>query len=153
MGGFGRNNDPRDLMSLLAFRIDIRESLQGLDLGGHRWDRIEWIREAIQGEHGPRIAVLWDKFVEQGGKVPEELQEEEEDEETSLADGDRPSAAELRRLPTISESQTDNLKIDNGRFRAWLSRMTTADGMPYNNQVTIEELQAGRWVTVEEYEG
>ena len=60
---------------------------------------------------------------------------------------------ELKAMPTIHSGQYDNLKIDTGTTRVWLSRMTVADGMPYNNQVTIEKLIDGRWVTVEEYPG
>jgi len=60
---------------------------------------------------------------------------------------------ELKAMPTIHSGQYDNLKIDTGTTRVWLSRMTIADGMSYNNQVTVEKLVNGCWVTVEEYPG
>jgi|WetSurMetagenome_2_1015567.scaffolds.fasta_scaffold59843_7 hypothetical protein len=66
---------------------------------------------------------------------------------------------ELKALPVLSQGQTDNLHIEGedeqGKFRVWLSRMTMEDGMPYNNQVTIErynESTGYTWKTVEEYE-
>lgn len=57
----------------------------------------------------------------------------------------------LNSLPTISTGHFDNLKIDENGFRIWLSRMTIADGMPYDNQVTIEKLIKGEWITIETY--
>ena len=60
--------------------------------------------------------------------------------------------SELRARPTLSASQFDNLKVDLGEMRVWLSRMTVADGMPYNNQVTVEILLDGRWCTFQQYE-
>ena len=33
--------------------------------------------------------------------------------------------AELNRLPTLSTGQTDDLKLDTGDVRVWLSRLTT----------------------------
>jgi hypothetical protein len=65
---------------------------------------------------------------------------------------DHYSLSELERIPTSSQGHTDDLKVDTGRVRVWLSRMTVEDGMPYNHQVTVENLKDGRWVTVEEYE-
>lgn len=59
--------------------------------------------------------------------------------------------AELEAMPTISQGHTDDLKNDTGEFRIWLSRMTVADGMPYDNQVTVEKLINGVWTTIEEY--
>lgn len=60
---------------------------------------------------------------------------------------------ELEGLKTISQGQMDDLKIEDGNIRVWLSRMTIEDGMPYNNQVTVEELnENGSWHTIEEYE-
>ena len=63
------------------------------------------------------------------------------------------SLTELRSRPTISAGQFDNLKIDLGELRVWLSRMTMADGAPYNNQVTVELLLDGRWCIFQQYEG
>lgn len=62
-------------------------------------------------------------------------------------------ASSLRKLPTLATGQADNLKVDDGEIRVWLSRMTKADGMPYNGQVTVERLTDGRWITEEEYRG
>lgn len=58
----------------------------------------------------------------------------------------------LKGLKTISESQADDLKIERNGFRVWLSRMSKADGMPYNNQVTIEEYKNGRWIDTAHYQ-
>ncbi len=54
-------------------------------------------------------------------------------------------------MPTIASSQTDDLKFDDGKTRVWLSRLTRADGLPYNNQVTIEKLKNGSWSLVRSY--
>ena len=66
---------------------------------------------------------------------------------------------ELKKLPILAQAHCDNLLIqgeDNkGKFRLWLSRMTIEDGMPYNNQVTIERCNESteyNWKTIEEYE-
>jgi hypothetical protein len=63
---------------------------------------------------------------------------------------------ELDKMPTLSIGQADDLKIYNTKRlnKVWLSRMAIEDGMPYNNQVTIERYnpEAGRWVIVEQYE-
>ena len=59
---------------------------------------------------------------------------------------------ELQQLETISQGQTDNLKIKTEKTKVWLSRMTVEDGMTYNNMVTIEKLtKDGRWEIIEEY--
>jgi hypothetical protein len=58
---------------------------------------------------------------------------------------------ELQAMETISQGQTDNLKIKTENTKVWLSRMTIEDGMPYDNMVTVEKLIDGRWETVEEY--
>lgn len=60
---------------------------------------------------------------------------------------------DLRRLPTLCVGQADSLKIDNGKTRVWLCRCGIADGMPYDNAVTIEKLIDGQWTEVEQYEG
>jgi CDGSH-type Zn-finger protein len=60
---------------------------------------------------------------------------------------------ELEALPTLAVGQADNLKIDNGDgLRVWLCRCGVEDGMPYNNQVTIEEYDGERWSDVETYQ-
>lgn len=59
---------------------------------------------------------------------------------------------ELQAMETISQGQTDNLKIKTKDTKVWLSRMTVEDGMLYDNMVTVEKLtNDGRWETVEEY--
>lgn len=62
------------------------------------------------------------------------------------------SLSEIEAMETIHQGQYDDLKIDTGTERVWLSRLTVEDGMPYNNQVTVERLVDGRWETAEEYE-
>ena len=57
----------------------------------------------------------------------------------------------LEKLPTLHSGHFDNLKIKEGDVQVWLSRMTVADGMPYDNQVTVEKLVNGVWTTVDEY--
>ena len=58
----------------------------------------------------------------------------------------------LRSAPTITFGQADDLKIDDGKHRVWLSRCTVEDGEPYNNKVTVERLENGRWVEVDQYQ-
>lgn len=62
-------------------------------------------------------------------------------------------ARHLKTLPTISVGQADDLKIDAGDVRVWLSRCTEADGEPYNDKVTIERFVNGRWICVATYQG
>ena len=64
------------------------------------------------------------------------------------------SLAELEEMETISQSHEDNLKVETENVRVWLSRMTIEDGMPYNNQVTVEILNPKNynWEIVEQYE-
>lgn len=52
----------------------------------------------------------------------------------------------LESLPTIAQGQADDLKIDTGSMRVWLSRCTMADGEPFDNKVTIEHLKEGGFV-------
>ena len=58
----------------------------------------------------------------------------------------------LNRMPTINGGQFDNLKLDDGDTRVWLSRGTVADGEPYDNKVTIETLTDGRWCITDVYQ-
>jgi hypothetical protein len=60
--------------------------------------------------------------------------------------------AELRALPTLDQSMFADLKVDEDNKRAWLSRMTAADGAPYENQVSIEREINGVWTTVAQYQ-
>lgn len=45
--------------------------------------------------------------------------------------------AELRRLPTLCVGQADDLKIDDGRRRVWISRC--------GEGISIEKLKNGKW--------
>jgi hypothetical protein len=66
----------------------------------------------------------------------------------------RYTASELEAMPTLAVGQADDLKVDTGSVRVWLSRCGIADGMKYNNQVTVEVLDVvGSWFTIEEYPG
>lgn len=58
----------------------------------------------------------------------------------------------INRLPTIRQGQTDDLKFESATQRVWLSRLTTEDGQPYDNQVTVERFNGESWETVEQYE-
>jgi hypothetical protein len=63
------------------------------------------------------------------------------------------SLDELEAMPTLTEGQADDLKIDNDDGeRIWLSRCTAADGEPWDNKVTVERLIDGRWTEVEWWE-
>ena len=56
---------------------------------------------------------------------------------------------ELQAMPTLCQGQTDDLKVDDGNNRVWLSRMTLADGEIY--QIHHEECIGSQWVIVSEY--
>ena len=60
--------------------------------------------------------------------------------------------AYLKKKRTLCTAQADNLKIDTGSMRVWLCRCGVADGMSYDNQVTIEHLKGGRWVETAIYQ-
>lgn len=51
---------------------------------------------------------------------------------------------DLEALPTISSSQFDDLKIDTGEIRVWLSRMTEEDGHK-GSRISYEKFYRGRW--------
>lgn len=72
--------------------------------------------------------------------------------EGAVAPAEVYSLAELEALPTITQGQADDLKIDTGDTRIWLSRCTVEDGEPCDNKVTIEEYDGNRWVEVGWYE-
>lgn len=59
---------------------------------------------------------------------------------------------EIMELPTIEQGHFDNLKVSTKTRRVWISRMTLADGMCYNNQITIERLIRGNWFIIDQYE-
>lgn len=63
------------------------------------------------------------------------------------------TAAELEDLPRLAQGQADDLKVDDGDgWRVWLCRCGVEDGMPFDNQVTVERLIDGRWITVAVWE-
>ena len=64
-----------------------------------------------------------------------------------------PDANELEALPTLSQGQTCDLKIETERRRVWLSRGGVEDGEPYARTVTVERLIGGRWITTGRYDG
>lgn len=66
------------------------------------------------------------------------------------------SLAALQAMPVVSQGHFDNVVFNNGGTKISLSRMTVADGAPYDHQVTVQKIETedGRnnWVTVREYE-
>ena len=64
------------------------------------------------------------------------------------------SLAEVAAMPTVREGQFDNFKYDDGVVRLALSRMTVADGAPYDNEVTVEHYnqRSGRFEIAWQYE-
>ena len=65
------------------------------------------------------------------------------------------TARALNKLETIRQGTTCNLKIDTGSCRVWLSRLSTMDGMPYDNMITVERWLAkdGLWRVLDTYAG
>lgn len=59
---------------------------------------------------------------------------------------------ELETLPTLCTAQADDLKVETDTKRIWLSRCGVADGMPYDNQVSVEVYKGNRWEVVETYQ-
>lgn len=59
----------------------------------------------------------------------------------------------LELLPTISQSQTSDLKVDTGSVRVWLSRLTIEDGAPFDRTVEVEALSRGRWLDIGYFDG
>ncbi len=57
---------------------------------------------------------------------------------------------ELEAMPTLAVGQADDLKVDTGEERVWLSRCGAEDGQIY--RIGHEHLIDGRWVVVSEYE-
>ena len=71
----------------------------------------------------------------------------------AVAPGEVYTLAELEALPTLFEGQADDLKIEGGSVRIWLSRCGVPDGEPCENKVTIEEEDnVGNWNEVGWYE-
>lgn len=63
----------------------------------------------------------------------------------------------LDRLPTLSQAQTADLKIDDEEqgVRVWLARTGVEDGEPFPRTVYVEmrELGGGRWHDVGYFDG
>lgn len=66
------------------------------------------------------------------------------------------SLAALQAMPNLGDTHFADVKFSTGGYRLSLSRMTVADGAPYDHQVTVEKIETvdGRnnWVTVREYQ-
>lgn len=60
--------------------------------------------------------------------------------------------AELEAMPTLEHGHFDNLKIKTPTTLVWLSRMTKADGAPYDNGVTVENYRNGKLESVDVYQ-
>ena len=60
--------------------------------------------------------------------------------------------AELEALETLSVAQADDLKVDEGSTRIWLSRCGLEDGAEYDNMVTVEKYNGQRWDVAEQYQ-
>jgi hypothetical protein len=56
-------------------------------------------------------------------------------------------------LDTLTQGQADDLKMEDGNIRVWLSRCDTLDGEPYDNTVTVEAREDGCWFNVFRYDG
>lgn len=64
----------------------------------------------------------------------------------------RYTLSELNAMPTIGNGHTENLKLEQDGVRVWLSRLDKSDGMPYDNQVTVEKKVDGQWTNIDTYE-
>ena len=65
------------------------------------------------------------------------------------------SKSQIESMPTVSEGHTDDLKLDLGYTRVWVSRLTTEDGVLYDNEVTTEQYLKGErwfWKPIDTYE-
>jgi hypothetical protein len=65
---------------------------------------------------------------------------------------------DLENSPTLCEGQAEDLKAEltlrNGTpARVWLSRCGVEDGEPWENTVSLETYQEGRWATVLRWNG
>lgn len=63
------------------------------------------------------------------------------------------TAAELDKLPTLCQGQAADLKFDDGTYRYWLHRTGIADGEPWENTISVEKLEKGRWIDIDSYDG
>src|SRR5580692_10119500 len=61
------------------------------------------------------------------------------------------TVSELKEMPTLSQGQFANLKVDNGALRYWLTRMSPEDGQKFPVEVEKYNRKLGRWENVHEY--
>jgi len=63
------------------------------------------------------------------------------------------SLKEIKNMPVISQSQTDDLILEIEGWRVWHSRMTVADGSSCDNKVTVECFYSSknRWEEIKTY--
>ena len=66
--------------------------------------------------------------------------------------------SDLEDLPTLCVGQAEDLKVettldDGTPARVWLSRCGVEDGEPWENTVSLETCQNGRWTTVLRWNG
>ena len=59
---------------------------------------------------------------------------------------------EVKKMPVIRQDHSRNIVAEDTLRRVSISRMTIADGAPYNNQVTIEIMLNNEWRVVVQYE-
>jgi len=62
-------------------------------------------------------------------------------------------AETLASEPVLSAGQADNLHFEGDGIRLSLSRTGIEDGEPFDNTITIEREDGGRWITVAKYDG
>lgn len=60
------------------------------------------------------------------------------------------TSKELKKMPTLSTGQAEDLKHDDGEHRWWLDRVGPDSGATH--RVAVEELVQGRWKVVHQYE-
>ena len=48
------------------------------------------------------------------------------------------TVVELNEMPRLRSGHFSNLVYDDGQYRIWLSRMTVADGAPFDNVIEVE---------------
>jgi hypothetical protein len=53
--------------------------------------------------------------------------------------------AQLSQMPTLAVGQADDLKVDTGTVRVWISRVGKADGAASDHEISVEVLKDGRW--------
>lgn len=71
-----------------------------------------------------------------------------------ISPGKSLSIDDINAADVISSAQFDDLLYDKDGLRIWVSRMSIEDGMPYNDQVTIEEYSETKrkWIITNRYE-